>query len=382
MAFACFVMSVYAALMQGMVYGSQKHAVATNTGDIQIHAPGYLEDPDLYTLIQQPQALLKRLQLAGFHASPRLYATGLMAAGQSSAGVQLHGIDIVSEKTVTILHRYLLKGHWLQEQTANEVVIGGRLARSLNTSVGDELIFVGQSADGAMATDLFRVGGILKAVSGQIDSSGVYLLASKFRELMQLPDGVHEIAIIRPRQSLDLSVASQQVASLATGLETRNWRQLQPALARFIDTAGIETRIMIIITYIAVATVVLNAMLMGIFERIHEIGVMRAIGFRPGQTAALIYLEALLQTLVAALLGTVAGSGAAYYLSLHGIDMSAIAGRLAFGGMAVEPIWYAYLTPNSLVMPLGYLFLVTLLAAIYPAWKVATIGPLQAIHYQ
>jgi len=381
MAFACFVMIVYAALMQGMVFGSEKHAVATNTGDIQIHNPGYRDDPDLYAVIQQPLPLLRQLRQAGFHATARLYASGLMAAGQSSAGVQLHGVDIAAEKTVTILHRHLLQGRWLQEQSPNDVVIGGQLARNLGVTVGSELVFVGQSADGAMANDLFRVGGILKAVSGQIDSAGVYLPASRFRSLMQLPEGIHEIAIMRPDRSQDLKLASQRVASLAPGLETLNWRQLKPALARFVDTAGIETRIMIIITYIAVAAVVLNAMLMSIFERIHEFGVMKAIGFRPAQTAALIYLEALLQTLAAAILGGVTGSWAAQYLSHYGIDMSAIAGRLAFGGMAIEPIWYAYLNSTSLLLPLGYLFIVTLLAAIYPAWKVATIGPLQAIHH-
>jgi len=381
MAFACFVMIIYAALMQGMVYGSEKYAVATNTGDIQIHASGYREDPDLYTVIKQPLAVLKRLRQSGFNASARLYASGLVAAGQSSAGVRLHGIDIEAEKTVTILYRHLLQGRWLRPQAPNDVVIGGQLARNLGVSIGDELVFVGQSADGAMANDLFRVSGIIKAVSGQIDSSGVYLLASRFRELMQLPEGVHEIAIMRPDRSQDLTLASQRVASLAPGLETLNWRQLQPAIARFVDTAGIETRILIIITYIAVAAVVLNAMLMSIFERIHEFGVMKAIGFRPMQTAILIYLEALLQTLVAAVIGGATGTWAAYYLSQYGIDMSAIAGRLAFGGMAIEPIWYAHLNSTSLLLPVGYLFVVTLLATIYPAWKIASIGPLQAIHH-
>ena len=69
MAFAGIIMILFAALMEGLMQASERNAVAMNLGDIQIHAPGYRDDPDLYTRIEQPEALLERLRAAGYHAS-------------------------------------------------------------------------------------------------------------------------------------------------------------------------------------------------------------------------------------------------------------------------------------------------------------------------
>ena len=139
---------------------------------------------------------------------------------------------------------------------------------------------------------------------------------------------------------------------------------------------------MILITYVAVAMVVLNAILMSVFERIHEFGVMKAIGVSPWQIVLLIFSETLIQVLVASVLALISGWPLALYYQTHGIDLSAIAGSTTFGGIAIDPIWYAYVTPNSLILPVAFLYLIAVLAVIYPAAKAAVIQPVQAIYYR
>jgi ABC-type antimicrobial peptide transport system permease subunit len=139
---------------------------------------------------------------------------------------------------------------------------------------------------------------------------------------------------------------------------------------------------MMIFTYIAVGSVVLNAMLMSVFERIHEFGIMKAIGVKPRQLIVLIYVEMFIQTFFAVLLALGAGSALSWYLQENGLDMSSLADGISFAGIAFDPIWYAALTPNALMMPSVFLFIIAAVAVIYPAVKVAVIQPVEAIHHQ
>jgi len=203
-----------------------------------------------------------------------------------------------------------------------------------------------------------------------------------FRDLLVLPFGSHEIAIMRPDRRTDLLAATNKVIKIADGYEVLNWRQLKPVIARILDMGDAQLLVMILITYIAVATVVLNAMLMGVLERIHEFGIMKAIGVTPWQLTTLIYTEAVLQVALASILALSSGWFAADYLQYNGIDLSTIVGGASFAGVALDPIWYAYVTTDVIATPIIFLWIMTLLAVIYPAVKAAVIIPVEAIYYR
>ncbi|MDH5358128.1 MAG: FtsX-like permease family protein [Gammaproteobacteria bacterium] len=382
MAFACAMMIVFASLIEGFVKGSEQNIVAMNSGDIQIHRPGYRDDPDIYSLMIDSADLCNRIRQAGFATSERIFAFGLLASGQSSSGVQLRGLDLDFEPTVTLLNRQVMLGDWLDKTDHHGVVIGKKLARLLDVSLGDELVFVGQTADGYMANDTFYVRGIMRTVSSAIDNAGVLMSKSMLRELIALPEGAHELVVMRTDSMMNLELASQKIKALIrSDLEILNWRQLMPIISRFIETAHVQTLIMMLFTYIAVASVVLNAMLMSVFERIHEFGIMKAIGVRPWQIVRLVYAETFIMTIVASVIGALLGSGITWYLQNHGIDMSSLAEGISFSGIALDPVWYASLSSESVLTPVIFLFVIAAIAVIYPAIKVAVIHPVDAVHH-
>ncbi|MDX8389825.1 MAG: FtsX-like permease family protein [Mariprofundaceae bacterium] len=375
-------MILFSALMKGMIYGSENHVVSMNMGEIQIHAKGYLDDPDLYNRIKNSEQLLHDLHQQGFIATPRLYAYGLAAAHTASSGVNLRGIDMQREQHVIDLHQHVASGAWLDIDDPLGIVLGRKLAANLGVATGDEIIFVGQSADGFMANERFRVRGVLKSVADDIDRGGIFVPMKTFRELMVIPDGVHEIVVRSIVPHRDLAERTQHVHSIANGLEVKNWKALMPVVARMLETADIQTFIMLFITYIAVATVILNAMLMNVFERIHEFGMMRAVGVKPWQIVRLVYAETLVQTMLAILIAVTTGWWAANYYANYGIDMSSFAGSISYGGIAFDPIWYAYITPDVIWIPPLFLLLMALFAVIYPAAKAALIRPVDAIAFR
>ena len=381
MGFAGFIMILFASLTEGLLYTSERNAVAMNLGDMQIHAEGYRDDPDLYKRIGNASDLVRKLQQAGFHAAQRVYGFGLAAAGSASAGVQLRGIDLTNEATVTQIHKHVMQGNWLADTDPKGVVIGKKLGRTLNVKPGDEVVIIGQAADGSMANDLYTVRGILKSIGEEVDRAGFFMVERAFRELMVMPQGAHEITVMRPDRSRDLESATTQVAALAPGYETLHWRSLRPVIARILDLADSQTIVMVLITYVAVAMIVLNAMLMSVFERIRELGIMKAIGVTPWQILLLVYVETMVQVTVASIIALSSGWSIARYFQNNGIDLSAIASSTSFGGVAIDPIWYAYVTKEAVIIPIVFLFIIAAAAVIYPAIKAAVIRPVKAIYY-
>ena len=139
------------------------------------------------------------------------------------------------------------------------------------------------------------------------------------------PDCDDAVATCTTDCDTDLDAATAEVAALAPGYETLDWRALQPVIARILELADAQLVFMLLVVYVAVGMVVLNAMLMSVFERIHEFGVMKAIGVTPWQITALVFMETLVQVSAAGLLALGLGWWSARYFQLNGIDLSGIA---------------------------------------------------------
>lgn len=378
MAFALGVMVVYMGLMDGLLRDMEQNAVMLEMGHLQIHAPGYLDTKSIYTRIGASERIMAAL--AGFSSSPRLFASGLAAKGDASVGIVLRGVDPVREAATIRLPRHLLTGRWLDQDDPHGAVLGKRLAHALAARVGDTIVVVSQAADGSLANDLFTVRGILKAASDGIDRSGFFITNAAFRALMVVPEGVHEIVVTIPPHA-DLVTAASRVKMLCPGLDVRTWQRLNPPLADMIASTNVFLIPLIVITYIAIAIVILNAMLMAVFERIHEYGIMKALGVGPLDVFRLVLAEMAIMAATAGALGLAGGVPLAKRLETHGIDLADFIQGGTLAGVALDPVWRALLTPRAVWMPLAGLVIFALLAGLYPAAKAARLNPVDAIHH-
>lgn len=380
MAFGLYAMVIWFGMLAGLLHDMEESVVEVELGDLQIHAPTYLDDPSLYTDIDDVDALLARLEAAGFRASARLVGAGLAAAHDTAAGASLRGVDVQAETRVSVISTRLAEGEWLDEGDPAGVVVGRRLARALDLAVGDELVVLSQTTDGAIANDLYAVRGILDSVGDGIDRSAVFLTAAAFRELYFMPAGAHEVVVRKP-DDVDLAAALEAVRGLAPGLDTQTWRALVPTLATYLDSARQMMGIVSAIIYIVIAILVLNAMLMAVFERIREFGVLKALGIEPRQVLSLIFAESALQTGLALALGLAFSLPTLWYLANVGIDTGALGG-VSVIGRTFATVWRAAVSPGTFVTPALVLVLLVLLAVVYPALKAARISPVEAMRHQ
>lgn len=381
MAFALFVEVLYAGLIPGYIGAMEEDVVNLQLGDAQIHADGYRNNPSIYTVIEDPGPVLAKLDELGYPAAPRLMGGGLAAAGDFSSGVALRALDLEREtEEVSGVSGKVADGAWLDRSEPRGVVIGRRLARTLNVKPGGELLILSQATDGSMAHELYTVRGILSAIADATDRAIVYMTDTAFRELMVMPTGAHQIVVRRPR-TVPLDDAMPHIVASAPGLEAKSWKQLMPIIAQMMQSVSGLIYILYFIIYTAVGILILNAMLMAVFERIKEFGVFKAIGAGPGRVFALIVTEAAIQTVIALFVGLIAALPGMYYLAKHGWDVGALGG-MGVMGVSMRQVWYGYYTPETLAGPVIMLFVIVGLSVWYPALKAAFISPVEAMRHQ
>jgi ABC-type lipoprotein release transport system permease subunit len=180
---------------------------------------------------------------------------------------------------------------------------------------------------------------------------------------------------------MELGPAAARVKELASGHDVSSWRELLPTLASMLDSTSGVMYVMFMIIYIAIAIVILNAMLMSVFERIREFGVLKALGVGPGGVLRLILVESGLQTGLALAAGCLLSIPALWYMINIGLDMTWIGG-LSISGIAWDPVWKAAVTQETYMGPVVTLVFIVSIAVLYPAVKAALIRPVSAMRHQ
>lgn len=407
MTLALFVELLYSGMVTGLVDGMAEDATAMELGDVQVFAEGYLTRPSLYETVPGHEQIIEELEGRGYHATSRLYAGGLGASGELSAGVRFIGIDPVKDPDTMDLDQAVMQGQWLDDSDPKGVIVGGGLARTLDLDLGDEVVVLSQATDGSMANDLFQVRGILGAVGASLDRGAILMPQSTFRELMVFPEGAHKVFVRKPL-GVNLAQAAADVRAVAgvpepvaaaagaasgaaaaepfdpaasDALDVMTWKEVSPFLSQYIDTVASVVVVFYLIIYLAVAILILNAMLMAVFERIREFGVLKAIGYGPGQVMGIMLLEGVIQATVATALGALLAAPGMWYLQNYGINVGVLGG-MEMAGMVMPTIWQGHYSTDAVLVPVVMLFVISILAVIYPAAKAARVSPVEAMHHQ
>ena len=374
------VLIVTYGLLSGINEQLVRRATGLVVGDVQIHAAGYLADRSLYKDIPNPGALLRQADAQRWRAVARAYGVGLLAHAKKSAGAIFWGVDPGRERRAFRLASALASGAFVDDESRSDglggVVLGGRLARSLDVGVGDELVAVVQAADGSIGNALFHVVGVLKSAGDDIDRGAAILHHGDFERLFVSGGRIHEIALRGP-QSAGV-VAS--VFHLSPGLQAKTWREILPLLSDMLRLQGSLLWLFNLIFLLAAGLGVMNTMLMATHDRVREFGVLKALGAHPWRIMRDVALEAWMLSAVASSIGLGIGMAANFYFQRVGIDLTAVGGNdLRFGGVAYEPIWRASVDAWGLLVCIGLMWVVCVVASLYPAIRVARLNPVAAM---
>jgi putative ABC transport system permease protein len=245
------------------------------------------------------------------------------------------------------------------------VVVSGRRA------IGEEAIV----GDGAARIYGLRVGGPVRVGRRSFRVAGIFHSGNRFVDRgVVLPLKTVQAIAQRPHEVTTLGVIvslGETPQAVAKRLERRFpgvSAVVEPGQAVKIDTSSrlivsagwIFSLLALIIGGIGVT----NTMAMAVFERVREIGIMRAVGWNSTRIAALIVCEAVGIGLIALGIGLLAGWGAAVLFTEHS-SLSSLTDADFTGGV------FAW----GLAFALG----VALLGALYPAWRAISLTPIEAL---
>jgi ABC-type lipoprotein release transport system permease subunit len=371
------LMIAYSGLVWGLINQMERNATLLGPGEIQIHSPGYLSDRSIYRVIDHPETVIDKIEKRGAKATARLQGFGLVSHGENSSGTQILGIDLKKEQGVTRFHKHLSKGSFLIK--SGDVLLGNKIAVSLAASIGDEMVIVTQAADGSIGNGLYKVAGILKGISEEIDRSTIMMSISDFKSIFSMGDVATEIAVRRSNGAEELTALRDGITNSIPGVEVKTWRELFPAVSDMIELTDLSIYILFFIIYMAAALITLNTMLMSVFERIKELGIMMAIGFRPLQIFILILLETFYLTLCAILFGLLFGVSLSLYLTQYGLDLSSFTEGFSFAGIVAEPHWFAVTSVETVLPSVIFVFAISFVAVLYPAVKASLFKPVDAL---
>jgi len=368
-----------ASVVTGEMNGAMQNTILLQSGDLQIRAASYDETKmslDWKDLVASPQAVvdqvinIPQVQVV----TPRLFATGIVTQGENSRGVQVIGIDPASTAS-NVFRKGLLTGVFLTSDDREGVLIGKPLAGKLNLSVDDKINLLINKSDGSTDQQLFTIRGIYTTNTSSYDENTVFMPLAKAQAFTGAQDHASTIFImLQNRDQADLVAAAVQ----SPGYQVLTWRKLNELIVQTEDYANAWMVFLYLIVLGITATVVTNTLIMAVFERTREIGVLSAIGMKGRRIMAQFLTEAGLLATGGVIGGLILGGLLVAYFTHYGIYI----GNMGITGYLMRDNIYAQITLQDTVTLTLVTYVITLLASLYPALVAARMEPVEALHAQ
>ncbi|MEH6583982.1 MAG: ABC transporter permease [Halioglobus sp.] len=373
-----WAMIIFSALMRGMLTEMVHAGLRVLPGEVQIHHPAFRDDPSVVNSIPQPTGpLLKALNTEPIEAwTSRIKVPGMISSERDNRGVLLLGIDPAGEIALGFDLDEVVEGRFLESPEDKGIVIGRKLAERLETELGKRIVIMSQDPDNDVADRGIRVVGIYRARLQATEELNVYVGRSTLQKMLKIEDQVSEIAATANSYKTVDSWWPAVAAAAGPNMDTQPWMTLDAYLGTMLSFQGTINLVIMVVIFIALSFGLVNTLVMAVFERVREIGLMMALGMRPQW----IMYQVLLESIMLLGLGLVIGNAlaAATILPLEGgIDISMVGEGMEMAGMGAT--LYPALAVQDMLMATGVVLALGLVASILPAWRASRYNPIQAL---
>ena len=369
------------AWMNGMANQRVQDTFDYETGHIQIHHPGYVENEDVRRTISGVKEKLAALDSEPrvVSATSRLRVSGMAATANKNMGVNVIGVDPEVEETVFSLYQKVdsSTGSFVSLEKRNPIVISRALAKELNAKVKSKIVLTFQDYNGEITGAAFKVTGIYKTDNTPWDKMHVFVTNRDLARVLEVPeDEAHEIAI-RVQDFEQAGLIQGELADLYPDLLVQDWAELSPYLRLMSGYMDTMMALFMVIILGALGFGIVNTMLMVVLERTRELGMLMAIGMTRRRIFLMILYETVFLALVGAVVGEILSLVTIWHFGRTGIDLSNYAeGMEAVGYSAIT---YPMLEPYRYLQITVLVVLTAVVASVYPALKALKLQPAEAI---
>ena len=366
------------ALMRGMVSQMVADGISVLPGHVQVHHPDYRDDPSIANLIAVTDTeLSEAFASADFSTwASRIRVPAVITSEYESRGVTLLGVDPLQERGLTFVDYDEVEGRFLESADDSGVVIGRKLANTLNTKVGKRIVLMSQDPENEIADRGFRVVGLFDANVQAYEENYVFAGKTTTQKMLRVGDQVSELIVLGD-DFRDVEVVYNKTVDLIDGrAEVKRWIELDAYLGTMLNVMDGFVLVWIIVIFLALSFGLVNTLVMAVFERVREIGLMLALGMRPINILGQIIVESLLLLAIGLAIGT-GLAWAAVQPMKDGVDLSIVGEGMEMWGMS--SVLYPELLLSDVILANVVVLVLGFFASLSPAWRAAQYEPIEAI---
>ncbi|MBI5031414.1 MAG: ABC transporter permease [Chloroflexi bacterium] len=366
-------------LIEGEVAGALENTIRLQTGHVQVRAESYDEDKislKWEDLLNDASSLATRAQaLPGVQAAtPILWASGILGSRDETTGVRVLGIDPQSAAYAPIKGS-LVVGSFLASDDRSGILIGEKLAKSLGLSAGSQVSLLVNTSNEQPDEALFTIRGLFNTNTPTYDETSVFMPITKAQAFTRTEGRASAIFILLHQQEDADRVA---FALRGPSLITLTYRELNQVLLQTVEASYGIMNLLYLMVLAVVAVVIANTLLMSVFERTREMGILASLGMKGRQILTMFLMEAGALAIAGIIVGIIFGSLGVLYFATVGYSIGEEA-ELAGAAIAFSSTIYARFSPlGTLGLSIAAL-VITLLASLYPAWHAARLEPIDAL---
>jgi lipoprotein-releasing system permease protein len=298
--------------------------------------------------------------------SPFLTGKASFRFKTNSRNAELKGVIPLQENEISSIESDMVEGDFRElELSRNTVVIGSKLADKLEVSLGDS---VDASFPNSNPLSL-RVVGIFHTGS-PLDDSFTYTSLDPAQEFYNVPDVVNGISVRLDNFNRDREVAAE---IKKTGYKAKGWTETNPAILRTIALESTSNNVVLGLIVVIASFGVVSTLNLSVIGATSQIGMLRAMGATVSSIRTIFILQSGILGLLGALVGTL--TGIAISLAIGQYELPAASSEL-YGGITTIPI---VVRAGDILVIIIAVFLLNLIAGIYPAQQAAKLDPVKAI---
>lgn len=365
-----------ASVISGEMRFSMETAVKLQSGHLQVRAKTYDEAKnslDYEDLIDNPDEITAKIAKMDQVdvATPRLIASGILTNKTETNGIRLFGIDPLSKASEPFKSE-ILSGEFIQPDDRSGIMIGEALAKKMDLTTGDTVNLMANTSNGDVDEQMFTIRGVFTTRTPAFDDYTVLIPIAKAQALTKTEGRASLIYVLLH----DAEQADNVSKALHTeNLEVKTYLQMNDMILQMEEFSRSYMVVIYLIVLAITATVIVNTLIMSVFERTREIGILSAIGMKATRIMSMFFVESSLLAIGGIVAGMIIGGIMVYYASTVGFYF----GDVGATDLLIGERIYAYLKVNDAVSLSVLAFIVAILAAFYPAIMAARLEPVEAM---
>ncbi len=371
----------------GLIKGSDQaifgNAVRLYGGNLQVHASGFRAKANRLPLLPLDNA---DAVIQAAHAQPnvvaatkRIATAGIVSSHGNALPVAITAIEPAIEMRLSLQAEHITQGRFLSDEDGDAIFIGQGLAERLHVGLGDNVILLGRSKNELMRQHTMTIVGIYDLHTPDVEKGSVFIPLIDGQTLYNLRGQATEVAIFLQQVGTEDSVMSVLQAQLPNE-EVDSWQTLRPEIRQTLDSKLAFTSFIGLVVLIIAGIGILNLMLMAVFERTREMGVLAALGMKGRQIMGLFLLEGTFIGVVGAIIGCGLGALLIGWLAQVGIGLPDASGMGEVVALLGDRL-YPTVTPADLLSRGLLVIVIAAIASLYPAWQASRQEPAQALHH-